>query len=206
MEDGSRKVCPDCWSSIQVVTRDLPLYEETMGKLADTGVVDGLVTLFVFEKGSALQNIVHALKYRGIESLGRELGMRIGQRMKTWGVTGDVLIPIPLHRAKLRERGFNQSRLIAEGISIETGIPLSTRIVRRRKYTVSQTTLSLDEREANVAAAFEVPRKRVSDAAGRTIVLVDDIITTGATIKACAGELVKAGAKGVVAASAALAQ
>ena len=206
LSDGSQRVCESCWNSIRKITRDHPLYIETRTKLTESGVVHDLVSEFVFEKEGAFQHIAHALKYSSYESIGLELGRRVGARMKEWEIMADVLIPIPLHKAKQRERGYNQAELIARGISKATGIPVRTDIVRRRKHTQTQTQLSLDERRTNMEEAFELAHPSHADLREKICVLVDDVITTGATINSCAQELVKGGATRILAASAALAQ
>ncbi len=206
LPDSSQRVCDQCWSTIERVTRDHPLYVETRTKLTDSGVVTDLVSQFVFQKEGAFQHIAHALKYSGYESIGRELGRRIGCTMNEWGVSADGLIPIPLHKAKKRERGYNQAERIAQGIAQTTGIPLQTNLVRRKKHTQTQTQLNLDQRRTNMEEAFEVPASATPLVQGRTFIVVDDVITTGATIESCAQELKRAGASRIIAASAALAQ
>jgi ComF family protein len=206
LPDGSQQVCRSCWDSIQRITKDLPLYNETRTKLLESGQVSDLVTIYVFEKEGAFQHIAHALKYDGFESLGRELGLRLGERMKEWNISADLLIPIPLHKVKQRERGYNQADLIARGISAATGTPVLSKALRRTRHTQTQTQLSLEERQKNVEDAFEVRKSFLQEVATKKIVLVDDVITTGATIQSCAQKLMGAGALNVIAASAALAQ
>jgi len=204
--DAQRHVCHECWGSIQLVHPKLELYQETRNKLCASGTVDELVAAFVFEKEGAYQHIVHALKYSDCQSLGVELGKRVGHVMNVWGVTGDYLVPIPLHRRKLRERGYNQAELIAGGMSEVTGIPVRTDLVRRKKFTQTQTMLSLEERKKNMDDAFEVRASELREIKGKTFILIDDIITTGATIESCGHELRAAGATKIIAASSALAQ
>jgi ComF family protein len=126
--------------------------------------------------------------------------------MNVWGVTGDYLVPIPLHRRKLRERGYNQAELIADGMSEVAGIPVRTDLVRRKKVTQTQTMLSLEERKKNMDDAFEVVPVAIRNLENKTCILVDDVITTGSTIISCARELRAAGASRTVAASSALAE
>jgi predicted amidophosphoribosyltransferase len=97
-------VCPDCWNSIRVATRESPLFAETAEKLAASGVVDDLVSLYVFEKEGAFQAVVHNLKYAGVQELGLELGRRLGKSFVENGICANAVIPVPLHRRKLRER------------------------------------------------------------------------------------------------------
>jgi ComF family protein len=203
---GSQRVCCECWNSIERVTRAHPLFIETREKLIAEGVVSDLVSQFVFAKEGVFQHVAHALKYDGNESVGRELGRRIGQTMVEWGIRADVLIPIPLHKVKQRERGYNQSDLIARGIADVTGILLCRDAVRRRKHTQTQTQLDLEGRRKNMEGAFEVKPSALRAIEGKTCLLIDDVITTGATIIFCAKELRKGGASNVIAASAALAQ
>jgi ComF family protein len=203
--DGQRHVCEQCWDSIEPIRRDLELYQETRHKLCVSGTVDELVASFVFEKEGAFQHIAHALKYTGFQSIGIELGKRVGGIMNSWNVRADCLIPIPLHKRKLRERGFNQAELIARGASEVAGIPLRTDLVRRKKFTQSQTTLSLEERNKNVDDAFEIVPYRSAEVENKSFIVIDDVITTGSTILACANALRTAGAARIVAASAALA-
>lgn len=204
--DAQRHVCHECWGSIQLVQPKLELYQETRNKLCASGTVDELVAAFVFEKEGAYQHIVHALKYSDCQSLGVELGKRVGHVMNVWGVTGDYLVPIPLHRRKLRERGYNQAELIADGMSEVAGIPVRTDLVRRKKVTQTQTMLSLEERKKNMDDAFEVVPVAIRNLENKTCILVDDVITTGSTIISCARELRAAGASRTVAASSALAE
>ncbi len=206
LADGTQRVCDRCWASLQRVDKNHPLYRETLTKLLETGNVSDLVSEFVFEKEGTFQHIAHALKYSGYESVGRELGRRVGFRMREWNLTADLLIPIPLHRVKQRERGYNQAALLASGISGVTGIPVRTDFIRRRKHTQTQTQLSLEERKKNMEDAFELCPAAHGTLGGTVCVLVDDVITTGATIQACSRELMKAGALRIIAASAALAQ
>ncbi len=206
LRDGSQKVCEECWNSIERISRDHPLYIETREKLLAAGTVSDLVSVFVFQKEGAFQHIAHALKYDGYESVGRELGERLGMTMKAWDIQADVLIPIPLHKAKRRERGFNQAEQLAIGVALVTGVEVCPDAVRRIRHTQTQTQLSSDERKKNVEDAFEFNPAYSKQIDGKRCILIDDVITTGATIDSCAKELMRAGALRVVAASAALAQ
>jgi ComF family protein len=203
LERGRDHVCPNCWSSILRVHCGLPLFVETQRKLISSGSVDELVALFVFEKEGAFQSIAHSLKYSGVQALGLELGLRLGEVVKERKIHADALVPIPLHKRKLRERGYNQAELIARGLSESTGIPVRADLVRRKRFTQTQTALSLEDRRENMEDAFECESTEVE---GMTFIVVDDVITTGATLLSCSEALNKAGAGCIIAASAALAQ
>lgn len=203
LESGREHVCPDCWSAIKRATRDLPLFAETRTKLVASGFVADLVTVFVFEKEGPFQAIAHALKYSGIQQVGIELGRRLGTVLFNEGIQADAIVPVPLHKRKLRERGFNQSLLIARGVSEVLGTPVRADLVRRSRWTQTQTALSKEERKQNVENAFECSEQ---DLRGVRIIVVDDVITTGATIEAVAKALQASNVKTVIAASAAIAQ
>ena len=205
LQPGERHLCPSCWSSIPRVNSSLPLYQETRAKLLASGEVDELISAFVFEKDGPFQSLVHALKYGGFVSVGRLLGNRVGEEMKLAGIEADALIPIPLHRARKRERGYNQAELIADGISEITGIPVRAGLLKRVKNTRSQTKLSLEERAENMREAFTVPPRVAASLQDSRCVVVDDVITTGATIVSAATVLRSAGARSVFSAAAALA-
>lgn len=206
LPDGKHRICKDCWDSIACLTTNHPLYIETKEKLLAVGAVSDLVSVFVFEKEGIFQHIAHALKYGGYESVGGDLGARLGTTMAEWGIRADFLVPIPLHRAKQRERGYNQAEKISEGVASVTGIRVLRKAVRRIKHTQTQTQLTSDERKKNMEDAFIVNTSNAVLLKGKTCVLIDDVITTGATINSCAKELTNAGVTQIVAASAALAQ
>ncbi|MBI2619452.1 MAG: ComF family protein [Ignavibacteriales bacterium] len=206
LEEGARHVCPACWKSIPRISRDHRLYVDTRGKILAQGIVDDLVSVFVFEKTGAFQELAHALKYEGFESIGLKLGRELGEVMKQWGVQAEVLIPVPLHKVKHRERGFNQSALIARGAAGVMKLPVKTDWLARTRNTRTQTQLSLEERERNVEGAFVVSEKGLDETEGKTVIIIDDVITTGSTIVSCAERLLEAGAAKIIAASAALAE
>jgi ComF family protein len=204
----SSKVCANCWSALTPITDAHPTWQEIKGKFRQEGVVEDVMSYYLFEKEGKLQEIVHLLKYRGIRSVGIELGRIVGGCVKRdlRLVSADYLLPVPLHRIKRRERGYNQSEYICEGISEVTNIPVNSSLLVRRKYTHSQTQLNIDERRQNVGDAFMIEEKYLPVVKDKTFILVDDVITTGSTINACARELQTCGAMVVYAVSAALAQ
>ena len=184
------------------------LYRQQLSRLTSQGLIRGLISLYHYEKDGTLQTLIHSLKYNGITHLGVEFGRRLGNAFRgkivEVGVSG--IIPVPLHRAKLRERGYNQSDHIARGLLESTGIEVLPHLVIRQKYTGSQARLNAQERRENVGEAFEIHSSRVSAVRDRTFLLVDDVITTGATIESCAKVLIDHGAKGILACSVALAE
>lgn len=141
--------------------------------------------LFRFEKGSAYQALLHDLKYRGNWKAGLYLGRLLGQEIKhTVFSDCDLIIPVPLHRLRLKQRGFNQSEIIARGASEITGIPVISHLIGRTKRSKSQTAMSRQERFENMASAFTLCNF-AQDLHEKKILIIDDVITTGATLEAC---------------------
>jgi ComF family protein len=206
-EAGEQALCASCWQALRPAHAVEPPVREAIDHLCGDGVLDGLVCGFVFEKGRPIQSVLHELKYGGKPSLGVLLGLRLAPKVRSSlaGMRFGGLVPVPLHAAKQRERGYNQSERIAAGISRGTGMPLLKGVLWRRRNTVSQTTLGIDERRENVTGAFSAGRRGRSEA-GEAFVLVDDVITSGATVRECARILKRGGASQVVACSVGLAR
>ena len=142
-------------------------------------------SLFRFEKGSAYQELLHDLKYRGNRNAGLYLGRLLGHELKpTVFAQCDLLVPVPLHPGRLRQRGYNQSEIIARGCAEILGIPVMTKLIIRRGRHRSQTSMGRQERFENVFEEFTLC-KRPRDINGLKVLLIDDVITTGATLEAC---------------------
>ncbi|MFO8029055.1 MAG: ComF family protein [Cyclonatronaceae bacterium] len=142
------------------------------------------VALWEFDKGGYLQDVLHHLKYSGLADLGRLLGERLGYKlMRNRFMTvsgGTVLLPVPLHPARQRKRGYNQSALIANGIAVVTGAQTAANgAVVRVSNTRTQTGLSAADRKENLKGVFQV--RDAKTFRGRDVIIVDDVITTGAT-------------------------
>lgn len=142
-------------------------------------------SLFRFEKGSAYQALLHDLKYRGNRKAGLYLGRLLGYELsQTCFVRCDLLVPVPLHRQRLRKRGYNQSEIISRGVSEVTGIPVVTNLLKRSVHGPSQTSMGRYKRFLNVSDNFQLARNP-PDVEGKRILLIDDVVTTGATLEAC---------------------
>jgi ComF family protein len=150
-----------------------------------------------------MRGIIHNLKYRNKRSLARRLGEWMAGTLQG-GEGFDVVIPVPLHSARRRERGYNQSDLLAREVAAHLGIPFLTRALKRVKNTRSQTGLKREERLLNVQGAFRVKDKPA--VSGKAVLLVDDVTTTGATLEACGEALALAGAGKIMAVVASWAQ
>ena len=201
------RICARCWNSIRPVRRGDYTFTVLLERFAAGGAVDAFQAAYYFEEGGSFQRIVHFLKYDAVTVFGVELGLRLAKVLLPDPEMEhlDAVIPIPLHKSKLRERGYNQSESICRGIARVLQRPVAADIIRRSKRTVSQTHLSAEERRSNVGDAFEVRPKEYGRVSGKSLLLVDDVITTGSTIESAARTLKKAGARRIVAASAGLA-
>ena len=145
-----------------------------------------------YTKESPYHQLLIRLKYKGETQIGIELGRWFGAELKKAPLyqTIEAIVPVPLHPKKERKRGYNQSRLFAEGITSVTGWALETEVLLRTRHTPTQTRLNREERQKNVAGAFTLQKEaRIT---GKHILLVDDILTTGATLQTCVIELLKA--------------
>jgi ComF family protein len=149
----------------------------------------------------SFQKLIHRLKYGKKIPLGEYLAESLGQvvaKADTF-TECDLVIPVPLHRARQRERGFNQSQVLAEGISKVIKIPVLKGILKRKRNTKDQTYLNAKQRAENVKDAFIIARPEMISS--KKIILVDDVMTTGATLNECAGILLSGGAKCILAAT-----
>ena len=147
--------------------------------------VEAACSLFRFEKGSVYQTLLHDLKYRGNRRAGFYLGCLLGQEINRSFLSDcDLMIPVPLHRRRMNKRGYNQSEIIARGVSEITGIPVVGHLIGRKRNMRSQTSMNRQERFENMASAFILSKKAL-DLHDKKILIIDDIITTGATLEAC---------------------
>jgi ComF family protein len=151
--------------------------------------VESAAAFLYFNKGNNVQRLIHLLKYKGRKDIGVFLGKRYGLLLMDSRLFGsaDLIIPIPLHPKKLRSRGYNQSDQFAIGLSQSMQIPVGQEILMRKKATETQTRKSRFQRFQNVSEIFAV--KATTGLAGRHLLLVDDVITTGSTMEACISAL-----------------
>jgi ComF family protein len=142
-----------------------------------------------------VRKAVHQLKYGHFKALAAPLGQLLGEYLEAEPVPADVVVPVPLHGRRLRERGYNQSALLAAEIGKAKGLPAVTDSLVRLRHTKSQVkTAGAEERQRNMAGAFGCRDARL---AGKRVLLVDDVCTTGATMNSCAIALREAGAASV---------
>lgn len=146
----------------------------------------------------AVRELIHRLKYGGKTILRRPLALLAADHLDRFvcGSSPEMIIPVPLHKKRLRQRGFNQAILVGEIFAKQWGLPLLRNTLRRVRWTEPQVNLSAAERPENVKGAFAL--EQISEIAGKRILLVDDVYTTGSTVKECAKVLKSGGAGSVV--------
>lgn len=150
--------------------------------------VENATALFQYQKGSRFQRLIHELKYKDRQDIGWEMGRLLGIELKgSPFASADTILPVPLHIKKHRQRGYNQCHPIAEGLSEILGIPWYSCHLIRPSVSLTQTSKSRLDRWSNVDGIFEV--KDPENLCGKHIILVDDVVTTGATLEACATAL-----------------
>lgn len=141
---------------------------------------------FFFSKSGKVQHLIHELKYKGNKEAGIFLGRQMGECIQDAPLFQDIdyLVPVPLHPKREQQRGYNQSLMIAQGIHEVTGIPIGEHFLVRAIYTATQTKKTAEERFQNVKDIFEV--RRAETLQGKHLLIIDDVLTTGATLEACA--------------------
>ncbi len=139
-----------------------------------------------FTPNGLLQHLLHKLKYEGKKEIGTYLGKQLGYDLLqlNWAEGIDYIVPIPLHKDKEADRGYNQSLLIAEGMGEVLNIPVAAQLVTRTRNTESQTQKTRTERLENMNGAFTMSNPTGFE--GKHLLIIDDVLTTGATIEACA--------------------
>jgi ComF family protein len=197
-------ICENCFAKIENTTSER-IELEYRRKFEKEKLISDFNSAFIFHEGKEIQKLIHSLKYDKNYQAGNFLGKITSEllidKISSWKC--DVIIPIPLHKLRKADRGFNQAKEIANGISKQLNIPLGTNILKRTRFTKTQTKLNLKERKENIEGAFQIRKGRsVKD---KNIILVDDVITTGATISECAKILLANGANRIYAVSIAIA-
>jgi len=152
--------------------------------------IDGIRSPFRFD--SVIRQAIHQLKYQNLRALAAPLAKLMSDYLASNPLPGEILVPVPLHRKRLRERGYNQSSLLAKELGSITKLPVTDDCLVRRRYTPPQArTTTVDERHNNVLDAFACRDQRLK---GKEVLLIDDVSTSGATLNACAAALKASGA------------
>lgn len=188
-------LCPECLQALprteQAQLRQNSTEDELIGKASDRIAaqkamhLDKAASFLFYEKEHPLQLLIHKMKYADQPQIGYQLGRQAAIEMQYAGFFEgiDVIVPMPLHPKRLRERGYNQAEFIARGISEITGIEVDTTHVTRVRNTPKQALQTGEERSHNVHNAFAV--NHPEQVYGKHILVVDDLITTGETMRSC---------------------
>jgi ComF family protein len=155
--------------------------------------IDGIRSAAFFED-NPIRPAIHFLKYRNHKAVASILATILAETYQRGQLMLEVIIPVPLHAARHRQRGYNQSELLARALGTLLGLSVDTKTLQRTRHTHSQMTLGVHERHQNVVDAFACSNSSLS---GRKVLLIDDVCTTGSTLDACASALKKSGAVAV---------
>ena len=200
-------LCPHCWTKLSFIARPycerlgIPfVYDPGPGILS----MEAIATPPAYDRARAAvryddvaRAMVHALKYSDRLDLAPVMGRWTAQAGAEVLSGADAIVPVPLHWRRLWMRRFNQSAVLATHVSRASGVPVRAALLRRRRPTAHQVGLTRAERTANVQGAFAVPDAGKAMLAGLKVVLIDDVLTSGATVEACARALLRAHAKSV---------
>jgi len=202
-----RGLCPACWSKLSFITRP---YCERLGIPFAYDPGPGILSMEAIADPPAYQRaraavrfdeisraLVHALKYGDRLDLAPMMGRWITHAGREILAEADALVPVPLHWRRQWARRFNQSAILAKAVAEGSGVPVAAGALKRVKATAQQVGLSRSERAVNVQGAFKVPDEGKALVGGRRLVLVDDVLTSGATVEGCARALYRAGAANV---------
>lgn len=194
IEEGENHFCVKCHFAMPYTDHfersDNELMMHFYGRLP---VTQGCAFLY-FTEGGIVQQMLHNFKYRGMKEIGRQLSSIAGNKIHAAGMfrNVDMVLPMPMHYKKYMKRGFNQSEIIAKSLAEEINVPVVKDVLTKEMATTSQTNKSRMQRQDNVKNVFKV--KKADLIKGKHILLVDDVVTTGATIESCGNELLKNGA------------
>lgn len=190
---GEKDICTKCLYDLPYTDfhlyKENPVAKQLWGRLP----INAAMAMLYFKKGTKVQNLMHSLKYNSKTDVGITLGELMAKRLKEseFYQNIDVIIPVPLHQKKLRLRGYNQSEYIATGLAQELDVPFSSKNLLRKKSTESQTKKARYTRFENMQDVFEI--KNVNELKDKHVLLIDDVVTTGATLEACGNTLLNIG-------------
>ncbi|MFK7946761.1 MAG: ComF family protein [Saprospiraceae bacterium] len=182
----NQKLCFECEVNLPLTDFHLHKENEVTEKFYGRIEIENGGALLRFTKSGRVQELIHELKYQGNSEIGIHLGRMYGEILKENNAfeTVDLIIPVPLHPKKEKQRGYNQSDMIAQGLAQTMFVPWQRDILVRTEYTISQTKKSNFDRFENVKNAFTISKPKLIQ--NKHVLLVDDVLTTGATLEACA--------------------
>jgi ComF family protein len=184
-------ICFNCWYDLPVTNFHLNNENKVAQLFWGRVEIEHATSFFSYKKGSKYQQLIHYIKYKGLKELGFETGRKFGFALSESAAFNsiDVVVPVPLHPKKERKRGYNQSSWIAAGIADVLNKPVSEKNLFRKTYTSTQTRKNRFERWQNVDGIFGI--KDTQAFSGKHALIIDDVVTTGSTLEACAYQLLK---------------
>ena len=195
---NERDICLNCLVTLPKtnfhLNKDNPVNKVFWGRVQ----IEMAVSFYSFAKKSKVQNLLHHLKYKGVKEVGVTVGTLLGYDLnKSDYFKGiDLIVPVPLHENKFKKRGYNQSEWIAKGVAKSMGVPINLNSLYRKQDSQTQTKKSRYKRWENVDEIFSLSDNELDN---KNILLIDDVLTTGATIEACAHVLINQNCKVFVA-------
>lgn len=192
LNDRGVFLCNKCLKSLPYTNYHLYPFDNELVSLLNKSVnIHSAVAMCYFSDDNMMHNIIHSLKYKDMSKLGCFLGETYGDILVDFDFVRryDVIVPIPLHKFRFNQRGYNQSEMIARGLASSLGIDVDTDSVMRIVNTSTQTNKNAEERMRDMQGAFKVVKP--SNLNGKHLLLVDDVVTTGSTMISCAREILK---------------
>ena len=184
-------ICTTCRHELPLTQQHLNPENEVYKRFYGRIPLEHASTLMYYHKKGIVQEMIHNLKYRGHEEIGTLVGEWMAEDLKTLAITKtfDVIIPVPLHKKRLRERGYNQVTTFGNGLASKLAIPYNPMLLHRNVYSKTQVTKNLLKRTEITAELFDVVF--TEDDHNKHFLLIDDVITTGSTLEACSKALLK---------------
>ena len=188
-------VCLSCILNLPVIINDIVQQEKIMQKFDGKVNINNAKSYLLFQKGNVAQKIIYDLKYRNNEKIGLWIGKKFGEELINTDKQDEInlILPIPLHKIKHRQRGYNQVEMVAKGMGEVLKIPVMNDGLVKIQHTTSQTKKNRYERYLNTSKIFHVNNK--AELSNKSVYLVDDVLTTGATLEAAAQELLEIGCR-----------
>lgn len=189
LDKNEKVICTSCRHHLHLSHSD-KVNDKKVEKLFYGRVkIENATSLLVFEKDNLVQNLMHNLKYRGKENIGQELGKWLGENLKQKPEYQDIecIIPVPLHKRRYRERGYNQVAKFGQEIAIKIGADYTDKVLKKISYNKKQSKHGRMSRWKNTSETFGIENASLIE--NKHILLVDDIVTTGATIESCVNAL-----------------
>jgi ComF family protein len=186
---NENRICIGCLFELPGTNNEYSDFNPVMNQLQGMSAFENAIALYVYSKAGCLKQPIHALKYRDGQSIGVVFGELLGSALQNEPLFNEVtmIIPVPLHPLRYKKRGYNQSKLIADGVASKLKVPVREDILIRSKHSNSQTKKNMWEREIGASHQFEVVDQDIS---GHNILVIDDIITTGSTLISCSNAFI----------------